>query len=65
MGQAMTIASGVAQFGRFGVVLLALLRFGLPMGFSRCVSALGFSVLLLLLAALQELFLAQVFYEGP
>ena len=54
--QAMTIAFGVAQFGRFGVVFLALFRFGLPMGFSRWVSALGFSVWLLLLEALQELF---------
>ena len=61
MGQAMTIAFGVAQFGRFGVVFFGVVSFWFANGFSRCVSALGFSVLFLLLEALQELFLAQVF----
>jgi len=61
--QAMTIAFGVAQFGRFGVVCLALFRFVgvvflvvcrfcLRMGFQRWVS---FSVWLLLVEVLQEL----------
>ena len=40
--QAMAIAFGVAQFGRVGVVFLALFRFVFANGFSRWGISVGF-----------------------